>query len=132
VDKARLDFARVLISNQLLEIINSSIEVFIDGQIFLLKLVEEWDCNLGEDALLSKVVSDSRTEALSHQNDAPRMEDYQGDLDALVDDLSNDWQKSINGEHTSKATTANSPIIEPIAEGAVEKVCSAVHSVREQ
>lgn len=90
LDKARLDFARVLISTQVLEIINSSIEVFIDGQIFLLKLVEEWGCNLGEDAFLSEDVSDSRTEALSHQNDAPGMEDYQGDLDALVDDLSND------------------------------------------
>lgn len=132
VEKARLDFARVLISTHLLEIINSSIEVFIDGHNFLLKLVEEWGCNLGEDVFLSEDVSDTRTEALSHQNDALEMEDYQGDLDALVADLSNDWQKSINREHASKATTASSPIIEPITEGAVEKVCSAEHSVREQ
>jgi len=54
VDRARLDYARVLISTTILEVVNSTFDVMIDGFNYVLKLVEEWGCNLGEDAFLSE------------------------------------------------------------------------------
>jgi len=47
VDKARLDFARILVATPNVEILNLSVEFSIDGRKFALKLVEEWGCNLG-------------------------------------------------------------------------------------
>lgn len=41
VDRARLDFARVLISTTSIEVINSIIEVVVDRRLYLLKFVEE-------------------------------------------------------------------------------------------
>ena len=54
MDRARLDYARVLISTTILEVVNSTFDVMIDGCNYVLKLVEEWGCNLGEDAFLSE------------------------------------------------------------------------------
>lgn len=94
VDRARLDYARVLISTSHLEVVNSSsAEVVIDGIKHVLKLVEEWGCNLGEDAFLSEEETVPSTEALSNINDAAGMKDIQGDMDDLVDDLSDEWLK---------------------------------------
>ena len=69
-------------------------EVLIDGRKYLLKLVEEWGCNLGEDAFMSEDEIDSRAEALSIGNDVPVMEEFKGDMDDLVDDLHEEWQKN--------------------------------------
>jgi len=41
VDKARLDFARILISTHLIEIVNSTADIVIDGCTYGIKLVEE-------------------------------------------------------------------------------------------
>ena len=49
-DKARLDFAHILISTSQLEILNTSSDILIDGSLYSFKMVEEWGCNLGEDA----------------------------------------------------------------------------------
>ncbi|AES70226.2 hypothetical protein MTR_3g049960 [Medicago truncatula] len=80
VDRARLDYARVLISTSMLDVINSS--------------SEEWGCNLGEDAFMTEEEKESRTEALSTHNDAPGMEEVQGEIDDLVDDLNKERMKS--------------------------------------
>jgi hypothetical protein len=68
IDKAQLDFARILISTSQIEIVNMSSEFLIDGSKYVIKLVEEWGCNLGEDAFMTEVDSDSRPEALSQPN----------------------------------------------------------------
>jgi len=47
VDRARLDYACVLVSTNLVKVINSSTEVVVDGCKHDIKLVEEWGCNLG-------------------------------------------------------------------------------------
>jgi hypothetical protein len=61
VDKARLDYARVLIStSQQIEIVNTSAEFIIDKYKYVVKMVEEWGCNLGEDAFMTEEVIDSR------------------------------------------------------------------------
>jgi len=53
VDKARLDYAQILISTPSIEIVNTSSDFFIDGCKYVIKLVEEWGCCLGEDAFLT-------------------------------------------------------------------------------
>jgi len=54
VDKARLDFARILLSTPQIEIVNKSAEFIIHDRKYVIKLVEEWGCNLGEDAFMSE------------------------------------------------------------------------------
>lgn len=62
VDKARLDYARVLVSTTQIEIVNKTAEFLIDNCNYVIKLVEEWGCNLGEDAFMTEEVIDSRPE----------------------------------------------------------------------
>jgi len=51
-------------------------------------MVEEWGCNLGDDAFLSEVITETQSEA-STFNDDPGLEEVKGEweLDELVDDL---------------------------------------------
>lgn len=44
-------------------------------------------------AFLSEEETESRTKALSKQNDAPGMEEVQGELDDVVNDLNKEWSK---------------------------------------
>ena len=41
VDRARLDFARILITTSQLEILNTTAEFSIDGSLYGIKIVEE-------------------------------------------------------------------------------------------
>lgn len=79
VEKARLDFARILISTPIIEIVNKSYDFIIDGSKHVIKLVEEWGCNLGEDAFLTEVESDSRPETSLHHNDVEGLDEVQGE-----------------------------------------------------
>jgi len=65
----------VLVSTSCLEVVNTTSEVIIDDIKHSIKLLEEWGCNLGEDAFQLEDEKDSRTEAQFQQNDAPGMED---------------------------------------------------------
>ena len=55
VDKARLDYAHILVSTTNIDIVNQSVEFIIDDNKFLFKVVEEWGCNLGDDAFMTEV-----------------------------------------------------------------------------
>ena len=110
MDRARLDYARVLISTTFSEVVNSSSEVVIDGCKYVIKLVEEWGCNLGEDAFLSEVEADSRTEALTNVNDAPGLEDYHGEMNDLVEDLNEEWLKDVELNDDMVNREASSPL----------------------
>jgi len=91
VDRARFDYARVLISTTHLEVINSSSKIAIDGIKHVITLVEEWGCNLGEDVFLSEEELESPSDTLANIHDAVGMEDCQDDVDVLVDDLNKYW-----------------------------------------
>jgi hypothetical protein len=117
VDKARMDFARILISTSHLEIVNKTSEFSIDGCLYVIKLVEEWGCNLGEDAFLREDESESVPETSPQFNDANDMEEVQGEweLDDLVTDLHKEWSqqndkkggKQLIVEDVSKAVTCD-------------------------
>lgn len=113
LDKARLDFARVLISTSFLEVVNTTAEVIIDGCKHSIKLVEEWGCYLGEDAFLSEDGTETRTEALSHRDDVPVMDDIQADMDELVQDLSKEWiQPEIHLEGKNNDVHVAAPLVQ--------------------
>ena len=108
VDKARIDFARILISTSSLEIVNKSLNIIVDGSMYSIKLVEEWGCNLGEDTFLTEVESDSKSEALHLSNSVNGLDEVQGEweLDDLVNDLHKEWsahegKKEGNGGETA-------------------------------
>jgi hypothetical protein len=101
VDKARLDYARVLISTTQLEVVNTSTEIVIDGNKHVLKLVEEWGCNLGEDAFLSEEETVSPMEELINSNDRAGLDNINDNLDELVDDLKEDWLNNSSDQHVN-------------------------------
>jgi len=94
VDKARLDFVRILILTPNIEIKNMSSEFLIDGSKYVIKLVEEWGCNLGEDAFMMEIEADSRPEALSQPNNVVGMDEVQGEWE--LDDLCKILEFSLN------------------------------------
>ena len=84
-----------------MEVINSSSEIAIYGIKHVIKLVEEWGCNLGEDAFLSEEELESPSDNLANIHDTVGMENCQDDVDALVDKLNKDWLQG-NNEQTDK------------------------------
>lgn len=93
VDKARFDFACILVSTPNIEIVNQSVEFIIAGNRFCIKLVEEWGCNLGEDAFMTEVEPVSSSEELHQLKNAKDLDEVQGEweLDDLVNDLHKEW-----------------------------------------
>lgn len=79
MDKVRLDFARILISTTNIEIVNTTTKFSIDGCVYVIKLVGEWGCQLGEDAFLTEVESEIMTETLPQFNHKVGMEKVQGE-----------------------------------------------------
>jgi hypothetical protein len=120
IDKARMDFARILISTPIIVIVNKTTEFFIDGSKYVIKLVEEWDCNLGEDAFMTEGESDSRHETSSLQNDVDGFEEVQGEweVDDLVNDLHNNWsQHEVKKNELRKAANLMSPKKDSVKDG---------------
>jgi hypothetical protein len=121
VDKARFDFARVLISTPHIEIINKLFEFFIDGNKYDIKLVEEWGCNLGEDVFMSEDEVVTSLENLSQPDFDVGAEEVQGEweLDELVQDLREDWnQHDVKKNEVRKSLQHLSSKNESVKEGA--------------
>ena len=114
-----MDFARLLVSTPNIEIVNKSLEFFIDGTQFDIKLVEEWGCLLGEDAFLTEVESESTPEVLAQPNDVDGLDEVQGEweLDDLVNDLHKEWshhdlKKDVSDKSDASATKIQAEIEE--------------------
>ena len=74
---------------------NTTTAVLVDGCKFTIKVVEEWGCNLGEDAFLAEEVIDySRNDVDLQQHDGHSLDNTGGEVDALIDDLQKDWKDS--------------------------------------
>ena len=144
VDKARLDFARILVSTHRVEIVNKTSEILIDGCKYVIMIVEEWGCCLGEDAFLIDEVTDSGQDLLV-PDDVQGLEEVQGEweLDDLVTDLQKEWsQHDVHEEGFKQSEAMNyagknkvaivleqnlQPILEP-----VQQVTSATAAITVQ
>lgn len=133
---------------------NKTSEFSIDGCMFVIKLVEEWGCNLGEDAFLREDESENVPETSPQFNDVNGIDEVQGEweLDDLVNDLHKEWSQHIDNkegkqlivEDVSKAATCTqkaatfeqqhvtpTPVLEPLLSLAAPqddhtKLCSEV------
>lgn len=74
MDRERFDYARVLVSTSMLEILNIVDKVLVDGVLVEVKTIEECVFNLGEDACLFEEDDGSQSSHVDH-------EDIQGNLD---------------------------------------------------
>jgi len=110
VDKARLNYARILVVTPEIEIVNKLSDFIIDGRQYAIKLVEEWGCNLGEDAFMSEGEADSVPEEGPQNNNFVGLDEVQGEweLDDLVTDLQTKWCK-----HEKKADVSRKNIAAP-------------------
>jgi len=108
-DKERFDFARVLVLTPQLEIIKKTTEFFIDGSKYSVNMLEEWGCNLGEDAFLTEVKLDQLPVEEPHFNvddDDDDFDEVQGEweLDDLVIDLQKEWSQHGGKEIVSRVS----------------------------
>jgi hypothetical protein len=107
-DKERFDFARVLVLTPQLEIIKKTTEFFIDGSKYSVNMLEEWGCNLGEDAFLTEVDLDQLPVEEPHFNDDDDddFDEVQGEweLDDLVIDLQKEWSQHGGKEIVSRVS----------------------------
>ncbi|KEH19396.1 DUF4283 domain protein [Medicago truncatula] len=105
-DRARLDYARILILMPQIEIVNSTPEFLIDDRKHFIKLVEEWGCCLGEDAFMTEEVNDDRPETLLQPHNVDGLDEVQGEWE--LDDLKKEWC-----EH--EGSCFKKTVLEPVA-----------------
>ena len=87
LERDRFDYARILLSTNSLEVINTEAQIMVDGVLFNFKIIEEWGYSLGEDACLLDEEQDF-DEASSELPEA-HVEDVDcGDVDVLVNHFS--------------------------------------------
>ena len=133
-DKARVDFTCILIATLNIEIVNKTSKFVVDGAVYAIKIVEEWGCNLGEDAFMSEAETNTLQEAAPHFNNLTGLDEVQGEweLDDLVNDLHEEWlqheTKSVEQLKSIDPTTSGgkdigkeffqvnlSPVLQPIS-----------------
>lgn len=94
MNRDRFDYARILVSTTLLEIIRTEASVMIDGVRFDFQIIEEWGCALGEGACLlddEEVKEEDFHECPEIHVDVVG----HGDVDAIVDQLTADWEAEV-------------------------------------
>ena len=62
-ERGRFDYARVLVSTPSLDIVSSGLRVMVDGALVVIKIIEEWGFNIGEDACLFESDEDCQSQA---------------------------------------------------------------------
>jgi hypothetical protein len=96
LDKGRIDYARILLSTNSLEVLNENMEFFVDGRKCFIEIVEEWGCNLGEDAFLTEEASvmpdDNVNEEFEHENGRD-LNVLDRDVDNLIEDIHREWKE---------------------------------------
>lgn len=108
LDKERLDYACILISTKSLEVLNSNFVLLIDGCQYVVKLVEEWGCCIGEDAFLTEEGPEPPSQS-HHNNEGLAyfvdhgMDDDHGDVEAVIQDIYNEWRTQAQVVVESKA-----------------------------
>ena len=83
------DFSRVLVSTSSFDVINLSEQILIDGEIVVIKIIEEWGFSLGEDACL---FDEDEESAVSYPESAEFHEDIEtfNNVDVLVAKIAKD------------------------------------------
>jgi len=115
LDRGRMDYVRILLSTSSLVVLNKNMDLLVDGQKYSIKLVEEWGCNLGEDAFLTEEVSDQRVytaDDVSEHDVGYGFDEVAGDVDTLIADIHKEWQ-----ENEAKAAVGTSNGVEGPALG---------------
>lgn len=96
--RQRLDYARVLVSTTLFEVINVSEQISIEGVLVEIKIIEEWGFSLGEDACLS---DDDGKSVVSCPDNAELHEDMDinNNVDILVEKIVKDVRDAEDEDH---------------------------------
>lgn len=89
IDKEHLEYARVLIAMSSLNIINAVDTILVDGMLLEVKIIEEWEVNLGEDACLFEEENVSVSSHSDHEEGVIG-DDVRNIVDLIVDKLAED------------------------------------------
>jgi hypothetical protein len=89
VNKVRLDYARLVITTSSFKEINVVEDFYIDGTKFSIRLVEDLEFGLAEDACLVEYEADN----VSNCSEPAGMNDNEPLVDTLVDQLQEEWSK---------------------------------------
>jgi len=103
INKVRLDYARFLISTHSLKEIKVTEEVWIDGRMFSIRIIEDVEFGFAEDACLVDGEDDNNSQCSApegFQEDDPLVE-------ALVQQLKHDWALKTNEGNKAQSDTVN-------------------------
>jgi len=118
LDRGRLDYACVLIATPLLEVASCVDKFLIDGQLVEVKIVEEWDFNLGEDACLFEEEEDqqSQSERVEVHGDPEAGENVDAFVEHFVKEIAEEDVFSENVAKEVDRTDDNSQTVTHAAE----------------
>jgi hypothetical protein len=94
VNKVRLDYARLFLTTSQFSEINGVQKLYVDGVPFSVRLVEDLEFGLAEDACLVEYEADNA----SHCSEPVCMQDDVPLVDTLVDQLQAEWSKGSKPE----------------------------------
>jgi len=118
MDKLRFHYPRVLISTSSMEILITSANVLVDWERFAFKIIEEWGFALCDDACLG-AEEESQVDDEVQPDGAHDDVATSGDVDVLLNQLSEEWQKEDFVVPTRNSVRLQS--VEKVSTPAVEK-----------
>jgi len=98
LERDRFDYARILLSTNFLDVINTETQIMVDGVLFDFKIIEEWGYSLGEDACLLDTEQDF-DEASSEIPEVHAEDGDCGDVDVLVNHFTEKLQEDAGSQH---------------------------------
>jgi len=90
LNRERFDYARVLISTNSLDMVNTLAQILVDGEMVEIKLIEEWGFHLGDDVCLYDEEDKAGSECHENENiheDFENIEDVEVLANQIVQDL---------------------------------------------
>jgi len=114
LDRDQFDYARVLVSTSSLDIIKSEANILVDGVLFEFKIIEKWGFAVGEDACLF----DEEESQVDDRSVMPEDLDNGiggGDVDVLLNSLSEDWKKEHEVHHLTPSLVSSTVKVPPVS-----------------
>jgi len=90
MDKDRFDYTRVLIATASLDVVNCVEKLVVDGVVVEIKIIEEWDFNIGEDVCLFERDDGTQSSHSDHDDMGGDVDHIGDNADFLVNKIVND------------------------------------------
>ncbi|MCI09225.1 sulfate transporter, partial [Trifolium medium] len=96
VEKERLDYARILLATDILEVVRRKELLLVEGELAEITIVEEWDTTLGDDCLFD---DETASEACHSDDEVTRCDpEASNNVDMFVAKIAEDFEAEVEEE----------------------------------